>query len=72
MAELDVIYVRDGWQICMVEYGTNIHLVKDLIAKGFATTQVLPPDEGNDISYTLVWTRKLPNESETAPTVVIP
>ena len=72
MAELDVTYVRDGWEICMVEYGTNVRLVKDLIKKGFKPTQVLPPDEKEDISFCLVWTRPEPKPAPPdVPKIVI-
>jgi hypothetical protein len=72
MATLDTVYIKDGVEACVVEYGTNIKLVKQLLAKGFKVTQVLPPDEKEDISYCLVWAKQLKRSTTIdAPVVVL-
>lgn len=68
---LDTIYVKDGWEACMIEYGSNVKLVKQLLAKGFHVTTVLPPDEVECIGYTLVWAKKLQNTGIDAPKVIL-
>jgi hypothetical protein len=70
--ELDTIYYKPatGYQACMVEYGTNVKLCKELLAKGFQVTDILPPDEAESIGYTFVWAKKVDIISE-VPTVVL-
>ncbi len=70
-ATMETIYVKDGWEACMVEYGTNIKLVKQLLAKGFQVTEVLPPDESECIGYTLVWAKRVQTADIDAPKVVL-
>jgi hypothetical protein len=69
--ELDTIYIKDGWEACLIEYGTNVRLVKQLLHRGFQVSQVLPPDEVESIGYTLVWTKKLEKDTLDAPTIVL-
>lgn len=69
---MDTIYVKDGVEACMVEYGTNARLVHQLLSRGFHVSQMLPPDEKEYIGYTLVWTKKIPkNELLDVPTVIL-
>lgn len=67
---LETIYVKDGWEACLVEYGSNIKLCSELLSRGFQVSEILPPDEAAFIGYTLVWTKKLEN-SVHAPRIVL-
>ena len=70
-ATMDTIYVKNGWEACMIEYGTNVKLVKQLMEKGFTPTQLLPPDEKECIGYTLVWTKKVEKKEVDAPKIIL-
>ena len=32
---LDTVYVKDGWEACLIEYGTNVKLCSELLERGF-------------------------------------
>ena len=68
---LDTVYIKGGFEACLVEYGSNVKLCKDLLARGFQVTDILPPDQEETIGYTFVWTRKADRVPD-APTVILP
>ncbi len=68
---LETVYVKDGWEACLIEYGSNVKLCSELLSRGFTVSEILPPDENAYIGYTFVWTKKLDQSTIHAPRIVL-